>query len=222
MLVPAPLGLALVLAALYGPAHAQQPVSLQTCNEQVKIESQNQAVVSLRKDGRAQLGKVHIFGCGADIRAGNASTNSISVEDSTWTFEKGVRIEIDGGQSTLESDKAVVTFKDGQIKEAVITGSPAVFEHARAGTTTKGRAGRIVYELASQNISLTENAWVSDGGRMDVRAASLGYNLRTQDLDVAGKGSGKPYTLTIDPRLAKKKTDEKPEEKKNEPPASAP
>jgi lipopolysaccharide transport protein LptA len=206
-----------------GVAHAQEGVSLDKCNEQVEIESENKAVLSLRGEGRAQLGKVHIFGCGADIRAGNASTNRMDVEDSTWTFDKGVEIKIGGGQGTLQSDKAVVTFRDSQIQQAVITGSPAQFEHTRGGVTTKGRAGRIVYEFASQKVSLTEDAFVSDGGRTNVNAANLVYNLRTQDLELDGKGSGKGFSLKIDPRLARKKkedekkTDEKPPATQNAP-----
>lgn len=196
--------LAALAVAAFGVARAQEPVSLEKCDEQVEIESQNKAVLSLRGEGRAELGKVHIFGCGADIRAGNASTNRIQFEDSTWTFEKGVQMEIGGGQGSLQSDKAVVTFGDGQIQQATITGSPARFEHRREGVVTRGRAGRIVYELATQKVSLSEDAWISDGGQTNVNAANLVYNLRTQDLE------GRGFSVKIDPRLArKKKEDEK-------------
>jgi len=210
---------ALCTAGAAGAAHAQEGVSLEKCDEQVEIESENKAILSLRGEGRAQLGKVHIFGCGADIRAGNASTNRMDVEDSTWTFEKGVQIKINSGQGTLQSDKAVVTFRDSQIQQAVITGSPAEFEHTRGGVTTKGRAGRIVYDFATQKVSLSEDAFINHGGRTNFNGANLVYNLATQDLELDGKGSGKGFSVKIDPRLARKKKDEE-QKAEDKPPAS--
>jgi lipopolysaccharide transport protein LptA len=198
-----------------GPAQAQQSVSLDKCEDTITLKSQNQGTFNLR-DKAIQLGKVDISGCGARIRANNAVTTNADFEDSTWTFDGDVRIDLDTAQGTLTSDKAVVIFRNNQLSEATITGSPAEFEHKRGNVNTRGSAGRIVYDLATQNIRLADDARVTDGGRLDVKAATLAYNLRTQDLDVAGKGSGRGYTLVIDPRLAKKKNGEKPDEKKPE------
>lgn len=208
---------------VFGSAHAQQSVSLDECNETIKLTSEKRGTINLREK-TTELGGVHISGCGATIRADSARTTSIDFADSSWTFDGDVQIEIGGNQGVLRSDKAVVTFRNNQIQQATITGTPAEFEHRRDGITTRGSAGRIVYELAAQKISLTDNAWVSDGGRLDVKAASLAYNLRTQDLAVDGKGSGRPYTIDIDPRAARKKNEEKKAEAKPPagPDASAP
>ena len=214
---------AAALAGAAGLAQSQQSLSLDRCADPtIRLKSAKPATFNLRVKA-GELGKVDISSCGARIQADNARTTSAyDFEDSSWTFEGNVRIDIDNEQGTLTSDTAVVVFKDNQLQQATITGRPAEFQHKRDGVTTRGNAGRIVYDLASQNISLSENAWVTDGGRMDVRAAALAYNLRTQDLDVTGKGSGRGYTLTIDPRLAKKKNGEKPEGKEGDANAPAP
>jgi lipopolysaccharide transport protein LptA len=209
---------ALGLLCLAPPAHAQSSVSLDNCNDPINIESDKAASFNLRTN-RVEFGKVKITGCDASITANSARTTSVDVEDSVWTFDGDVRITISRDQGSLRSDQAVVTFRNNQMQRVEIEGSPAELEQKRGQITTRGRASKIVYDLSSSKVSLNGDAWVSDGGRTDVKAESLVYNLRTQNLDVSGSGSGRPFTMTIDPRLAKKKNDD---EKRQEPSPPAP
>lgn len=202
---------ALGMLCLAPLAHAQSSVSLENCNDPINIESDKPASFNLRTN-RVEFGKVKITGCDASIVANNARTTSVDVQDSVWTFEGDVRITISRDQGSLRSNQAVVTFRNNQMQRVEIEGSPAELEQKRGQVVTRGRADKIVYELSSSMVSLSGDAWVSDGGRTDVKAETLVYNLRTQNLDVSGSGSGRPFTMTIDPRLAKKKNGDKREE----------
>ena len=91
-----------------------------------------------------------------------------------------MRINAEGGN--LQSDKAVVSFRNNVISQATITGTPAEFEQSRKdGNTSRGRANTINYVTASGTVSLRENAWLSDGCN-EITGPALVYNIKTQSV----------------------------------------
>ncbi|HET9473227.1 MAG TPA: lipopolysaccharide transport periplasmic protein LptA, partial [Steroidobacteraceae bacterium] len=131
------------------------------------------------------------------IRADRASVaGGLDYQNSKWTISGNVRINAQGG--SLQSDQAVVTFSDNVITRATITGAPAQFEQQReAGAEpARGRANTIDYETATGNVSLKDQARLSDGCN-EIRGEQLVYNIRTQSVQAqsvpaaAGTGDGR-------------------------------
>ena len=138
------------------------------------------------------------------IRADKASVvGGINYQNSKWTISGGVRINAQGGN--LVSDEAVVTFANNLITRATITGAPAEFEGLRQGASepARGRARTIDYETTSGNVSLKDQAWLSDGCN-EIRGEQLVYNIRSQSVQAesvaATTGSDGRVRITIQPQ----------------------
>ena len=138
------------------------------------------------------------------IRADRASVaGGLDYQNSKWTISGNVRINAQGG--SLKSDQAVVTFSDNVITRATITGAPAQFEQQReAGAEpARGRANTIDYETATGNVSLKDQAQLSDGCN-EISGEQLVYNIRTQSVQAqsvpaaGGNGDGR-VRITIQP-----------------------
>ena len=139
------------------------------------------------------------------IRADRASVaGGLDYQNSKWTISGDVRINAQGG--SLQSDQAVVTFSNNLITRATITGAPAQFEQQReAGAEpARGRANTIDYETATGNVSLKDEAWLSDGCN-EIRGEQLVYNIRSQSVQAqsvapaSGNGDGR-IRITIQPQ----------------------
>jgi lipopolysaccharide transport protein LptA len=140
------------------------------------------------------------------IRADKASVvGGLSYQNSKWTVSGGVRINAQGG--SLSSDEAVVTFANNVITRATITGAPAEFEGLRAGSTepARGRARTIDYEISTGNVSLKDEAWLSDGCK-EIRSEQIVYNIRSQSMQAqsaaptAGTNGDRQIHITIQPQ----------------------
>lgn len=121
----------------------------------------------------------------------------LDFENGEWTVSGDVRIKAEGG--SLNSDKAIVSFRNNLISRAVITGAPAQFEQQRQdGTTARGRASTIAYEPSSGIVSLRENAWLSDGCN-EIKGQELVYNIKQQRVQGQPQAGGR-ITITIQPK----------------------
>lgn len=166
----------LAAGLLGSAAHAAAP----TCaNQEIVVEAKPMEVDY--RNNNAVLRDVIITQCDMRIEAGEARvTGGLNFDNSRWTVSGDVRITAEGGN--LRSDQAIVSFRDKVISNATITGSPAQFEQKRTdGTTSRGRAGTIDYETNSGTVSLTSNAWLSDG-RNEISGQKLVYNIRSQSV----------------------------------------
>jgi lipopolysaccharide transport protein LptA len=138
------------------------------------------------RNNNAVLRDVVITQCSVRIQAAVADIKGgLNFENSHMTVSGDVRITAEGG--SLNSDKAVVSFRNKVISAATITGTPAKFEQKREdGTTARGRANTIDYETASGTVSFNTNAFLSYG-RNEVTGQQFVYNIRTQSLQQQGK-----------------------------------
>jgi lipopolysaccharide transport protein LptA len=172
------LGLPLAAVCLLGAQSAG--AAPDTCaNQEIVVEAKPMEVDY--RNNNAVLREVVITQCDMRIQAAEARvTGGLNFDNAQWTISGDVRITAEGGH--LTSDKAVVSFRDRLISQATITGKPAQFEQQRDdGSTSRGRAGTIDYQTASGTVSLTDQAWLTDG-KNEISGRSLVYNIRTQSV----------------------------------------
>ncbi|HTX24680.1 MAG TPA: LptA/OstA family protein [Steroidobacteraceae bacterium] len=91
----------------------------------------------------------------------------------------------------LQSDEAVVEFRDNRIQSALATGHPAQFEQTSSATglLARGHADSIDYQVAAGTIRLTTDAWLRYGDNGDITAPVLIYSINDQKLI----GTGSPH-----------------------------
>jgi lipopolysaccharide transport protein LptA len=147
------------------------------------------------RNNNAVLRDVVITQCGTRIQAGEARiVGGLNFENSQWTISGDVRITAEGG--SLNSDKAIVSFRNKVISAATITGTPAQFEQQRDdGSIARGHANTIDYETNTGTVSFKTNAKLTYG-RTEVTGQQFVYNIRTQSA-----GPPKPGAATGDGRV---------------------
>ena len=218
-------GTVFAAASLTGgaPARAAGAASatFENCTDKIKIQG-DEAKAKFPKGSIpvSTLRKVKITGCDMEITANTASSTSFDVSDSNWTLDGNVRIHSIQRQSRINSDKAIVQFRNNEIQRIDFTGSPAEFEQKRPDSdqVTRGHARQIVCEASSGIVSLVDDAWLSDGNGREMESPGLWYDIRNQEMGYSsdkkrnpagsavstGEGEGgKRITITIDPKAAK-------------------
>ncbi|MBV6423157.1 MAG: Lipopolysaccharide export system protein LptA [Steroidobacteraceae bacterium] len=146
----------------------------------------------------------------ARVSADLARATGLDFKSSTWVFTGNVRIDREGG--TLESDAARVEFRDNLLHLATVSGQPARFEQqlVRSPDKAHGRATTITYDLATDRVTFSGDAWLSDG-RNEISGAQLVYNVREQRvLAEQQPGSDGRVRITIRPQDAPGKGREPP------------
>ena len=185
-------------------------------NQEIVVEAKPMEVDY--RNNNAVLRDVVITQCDMRIQAAEARvTGGLNFENAQWTISGDVRITAEGGH--LKSDKAVVSFRDRLISQAVITGTPAQFEQQRDdGSTSRGRAGTIDYQTTSGTVSLTNDAWLTDG-KNEISGKSLVYNIRTQSVQGRARANSPERVGTDRIRIvipARKPGQDEPEKKEPE------
>jgi lipopolysaccharide transport protein LptA len=182
-------------------------------NSEIVVDAKTMEVERSTND--ALLTDVIISQCEMRIQAAEAhAKGGLNFDSGQWTISGAVRLSAEGGQ--LTSDKAVVSFRNRLITQAVITGSPAQFEQQRDdGSTSRGRAGTIDYQTSLGTVSLTNDAWLTLDGKNQISGQTLVYNLRTQSMQGRPKASTPEKTGTGRIRIVipARNPDEKPEKK---------
>jgi len=138
------------------------------------------------------------------ITAQRADATGLDFQNSQWIFSGDVHLSSQY-RGTLESDQAVVEFRDNQMQSAVATGHPARFEQtdSATGVLARGHADNIQYAVAAGTIRLTTDAWLKYGDNNEVTAPQLTYDIKAQRF--VGLSSGHPgqrVHLTIVPKKA--------------------
>jgi len=210
------------LAAMTPATAASASSTFENCTDKIIIAG-NEGKAKFPKGSTplATFEKVKITGCDMEITADRASSTSLDVKDSNWTLNGNVHIRSNQQQSRIDSDKAIVQFRNNEIQLITITGNPAQFEQKRPGTeqVTRGHAKQMVYEAGLGIVSLVDDAWLSDGNGREMQSPGLWYDIRKQEMGYSsdkkrnpagsavssGEGeSGKRIIITIDPKAAKK------------------
>ena len=110
------------------------------------------------------------------IEADNAEANKLDFENSRWFFSGNVIIENIGTKAYC--DNAEIFFENHRVQNAVMRGEPARFKQIRLedNLQTQGRAKKMEYDLQSGLISMSEDAWLSDGSN-EVSGDRITYDL---------------------------------------------
>jgi lipopolysaccharide transport protein LptA len=120
------------------------------------------------------------------ITAERADATGLDFQNSRWIFTGDVHLSSEY-RGKLDSDEAVVDFRDNQIQSAVATGHPAQFEQtdSTTGVLARGHADNIQYAVAAGTIRLTMDAWLKYGDNDEITAPVLVYNIKEQKLEGA-------------------------------------
>ena len=143
--------------------------------------------------------KVRIAQDGMSVEADEATATGLDFENSEWKFVGTVQIRMPNGR--LDSDSATITFRNNQITNARITGSPATFQQERVEQqVARGRAGAIEYDVKRGTIELKDSAWLSDG-KNEITGQTLVYDMLKERV-IANPGEQDPggVSITINPR----------------------
>lgn len=122
-----------------------------------------------------------------DIQAGHQS-GTVDYSQPT-TLSGGVKIV--QGTLHIDADRAVISFKDGDPAQAVLTGNQAVLnQQMDNGTPMTARADRIDYDMVSDVVVLTGNYTVTTQ-RGSTSGQRLTYNLKSGQVDSGGEDGGR-------------------------------
>lgn len=157
------------------------------------------------KSGKSMWRDVTITQGDISIKSERATATSMDFEDSRWEFTGNVKIVAEK-KGTLQSDSAVVEFRNNRFVRATAKGNPAQFEQRRdAGADqARGRAAEILYEVDAGTVRFSKNAWLTNGAN-EISGPVLVYNIRDQ------KVGGQGVQITIVPGQGGKPTVVKPQ-----------
>jgi lipopolysaccharide transport protein LptA len=150
-----------------------------------------------RRNNRLIFRQLNIRQGALAIRADEATADPADFENSLWVFTGNVKI-VNGGTST-DCDRAELTFRDNQLRTALLTGQPARFRQAATGQErpTEGRGGRIRYDLEAATIEISDDAWLSDG-KSEIAGSRIAYDIR-REVVTAGGANGGQVRMRITP-----------------------
>jgi lipopolysaccharide export system protein LptA len=131
------------------------------------------------------------------IKADLAETDKLDFTEGLWIFTGNVIVE--SANTKLYCDTARITFKNHQLAEVELTGSPAQFEQRleEASSINSGEAALIIYKLSDSTLQLSGEARFSDGSNQ-ISGDLITYDLAARRLR-AGSGDSGPVKILIEP-----------------------
>jgi len=121
------------------------------------------------------------------IQADEGRATRMELEDASWNFTGNVIIDIGAGH--IECDSAELRFDDFRLRQAIVTGSPALYDLQRPGTEdiTHAEAGRLNYDVDAGVIEFSEQATITEGGNQ-ISSHMLVYNIVEQRINADSTG----------------------------------
>ncbi len=134
----------------------------------------------------ATLKRVAIAQGDLRVTADRAEVSGIDSDNSRWKFSSNVHIT-SAQLGALQSEEAIVQFRDNRLESALATGQPAEFEQtsSKNGVLARGHADSIEYKVQTDTVRLTGSARLQYGGS-ETTAPLVIYNLRDRRLQFAG------------------------------------
>jgi len=121
------------------------------------------------------------------IQADEGRATRMELEDASWHFSGNVIIDIGAGH--IECDSAELMFDDFRLRQAVVSGTPALYDLQRPGTEdiTHAEAGRLNYDVDAGVIEFSEQATITEGGNQ-ISSHMLVYNIIEQRINADSTG----------------------------------
>jgi len=166
--------LALIVLIAAGPVAAQTGYDVIAASTEID-QDKNEIVLHKVKISHG------LMSISADQAIGVGQSTSMNFDDSHWLFHGNVKIVTEQGQIT--ADDADATWVHGELANAVVNGKPAQFEQrdAKSGKPIHGHADMIDYQVHKGLITLSKDAWLSNGAD-EMHAEVLKYNLLERKL----------------------------------------
>lgn len=151
-----------------------------------------------RRNNRLIFRQLNIKQGALAIKADEATADPADFENSVWVFTGNVVI-VNAG-TNASGDRAELTFRDNQLRKAMLAGKPARFSQAGAPgePPTEGRGERLEYDLNAATIQISNDAFLSDG-KSEISGTRIAYDLRRQVV-TAGGADGGQVRMRITPR----------------------
>jgi lipopolysaccharide export system protein LptA len=120
------------------------------------------------------------------------------VGDGACTFSGNVHIV--QGTLDLRAGKAVVHRVNGDIRRVVLTGSPAQLDQELDdGSKVNARASNVDYDLSTDTVVFTGNAFIDQPGRGNISGGRISYNTKSGQVQGSGEGQG-PVKMQFQPK----------------------
>jgi lipopolysaccharide transport protein LptA len=122
------------------------------------------------------------------IQADEGRATRMELEDSYWHFSGNVVIDV--GTGRIQCDSAELYFDEFRLRNAIVTGTPAIYDLQRAGTdeVTHAEAGRLDYNLDTGIIRFSQDATITEGGNQ-ITSNVLVYNIAEQRINADSTGA---------------------------------
>jgi lipopolysaccharide transport protein LptA len=168
------------------------------------LEYKTPRVLHLRGEVKISQGEMSVA---ADEAVAKATSEDARSQH--WEFTGHVQVRAER-QGVLHADRAIVEIANGELANAVVSGSPAQFEQTRitSGRLVQGHAATISYDVAATVVKLMGDAWLSDERSHDETSGpAITYNIRERKIQsdggpAAGGRAGSTYTPKPDPGKA--------------------
>lgn len=99
----------------------------------------------------------------------------------------------------VESNRAEITLRGGDIQRVVLTGSPATMrQEMDDGSPMTARGNTIDYNIANETMVITGNAHVEQP-QGNMASQRIVYNMQTERVEAGGEGAGR-VQMRIQPR----------------------
>lgn len=187
-----------LLAALLSLVAIAGRAQLPGADLPIKLDAQSSEFD--RKNSRVVFREIRVSQGDLSIEAERADSSELDFKESDWVFKGAVRIST--ATASLQADEAVLSFKNHQLRNATISGSPATFDQQDNGAGnghTRGHANTLTYDFDSRIVKLSDGAWLSNGAN-EISGNVIVYNLAEERVIAeADAGSGNPVTITINP-----------------------
>ena len=127
-----------------------------------------------------------------------ATSDCTVVGDGACTFSGNVHIV--QGTLDLRAGKAVVHRVNGDIRRVVLTGSPAQLDQELDdGSKVNARASNVDYDLSTDTVVFTGNAFIDQPGRGNISGGRISYNTKSGQVQGSGEGQG-PVKMQFQPK----------------------
>jgi len=154
-----------------------------------------------RKQNRLLFRGLKITQGTLQIEADEATVARLDFENTRWEFSGNVRIK--NLNTLVFCEYADIYFQEHRIRNASMRGQPVRFsqKNIETGTLTEGHAMTMNYDLDTGVISMSEDAWLSDGAN-EVSGNRISYDLIREYIIADADESGQVRMKIIPPENA--------------------
>jgi lipopolysaccharide transport protein LptA len=150
-------------------------------------------------------GNVKISSGDTSIAADEAQVTGQDPKNYRWVFTGKVHVRSES-QGDVRGDRATVEITQGELANALVTGSPAQFEQTRSNTDrlVMGHATTVDYDVAAGTVTLTGDALLTDDrNENEMSSPSITYNVRDRRIESdAGATVGGRVHMRILPKAS--------------------